>query len=90
MVEISTSTTSLFFKNRRGFLNAPTPAGVPVMTAVPAGMVVPVICVTDQQKWATVTAGPPAILFSLTNKKGTAHFLTHLGSSDSTLWQESK
>jgi hypothetical protein len=38
---ISISTTSPSFKNDLGLWNAPTPAGVPVMTAVSAGMVVP-------------------------------------------------
>jgi hypothetical protein len=39
---ISTSTTSPSCKNVFGFMNAPTPAGVPVMTAVNAGIVVPI------------------------------------------------
>ena len=39
--ETSTSTKSLCSRNCRGDRNAPTPAGVPVMTAVPAGIVVP-------------------------------------------------
>lgn len=38
---ISTSTTSPFCKKDLGFMKAPTPAGVPVITAVPAGIVVP-------------------------------------------------
>jgi hypothetical protein len=38
---ISTSQISPFFKNRPGLWRAPTPDGVPVMTAVPAGIVVP-------------------------------------------------
>ena len=40
---ISTSISSPSPKNDFGLWKAPTPAGVPVMTAVPAGMVVPVI-----------------------------------------------
>lgn len=38
---ISTSTTSPFWRNLFGFMKAPTPAAVPVITAVPAGIVVP-------------------------------------------------
>jgi hypothetical protein len=38
---ISTSQISPSFKNRLGLWKAPTPEGVPVMTAVPAGIVVP-------------------------------------------------
>lgn len=38
----STSISSPSPKNDFGLWKAPTPAGVPVMTAVPAGMVVPV------------------------------------------------
>ena len=34
---------------RLGFWNAPTPAGVPVITAVPAGIVVPVKLVSREQ-----------------------------------------
>lgn len=41
MPPTSISTTSLCRKNRLGFLKAPTPDGVPVITAVYAGMVVP-------------------------------------------------
>lgn len=37
----STSITSPLFRNDFGLMKAPTPAGVPVMTAVPAGIVVP-------------------------------------------------
>jgi hypothetical protein len=70
MLEISTSTTSLFSKNRLGFLNAPTPDGVPVMTAVPAGMVVPVVWVACQQRWHTATADSPATPSFPTKGKG--------------------
>ena len=38
---ISTSTTSPSWSHDLGLWNAPTPAAVPVMTAVPAGIVVP-------------------------------------------------
>lgn len=43
MLVISISTTSPSFKNRLGDLKTPTPAGVPVMTAVYAGIVVPIV-----------------------------------------------
>lgn len=46
MLVISISTTSPSFKNRLGDLKTPTPAGVPVMTAVYAGIVVPVVQIT--------------------------------------------
>ena len=44
ILEISTSTMSPLLRNVLGFMKAPTPAQVPVMTAVPAGMVVPARC----------------------------------------------
>jgi len=47
----SISTMSWLFNQHLGFWNAPTPAGVPVITAVPAGIVVPIKLVNrDQNK----------------------------------------
>lgn len=55
--ETSISTTSPCCRYYAGFWKIPTPTGVPVITAVPAGMVVPVVPMCQQHQSRRVQIG---------------------------------